>query len=38
VQQTLVDVEGDEDWSLDFVVDADTAGGPPRIALQRIGV
>jgi hypothetical protein len=38
VQQTLVDAEGDEDWSLDCLVDTDTAGGPPRVALQRIGV
>jgi hypothetical protein len=38
VQQTLVDAEEDEDWSLDVLVDTDTAGGPPRIALQRIGI
>jgi superfamily II RNA helicase len=36
-QQTLVDAEGDEDWSLDCVVDVQ-AGAPPAIQLQRIGV
>jgi len=36
VQQTLVDAEGDEDWSLDCIVDAE--GATPRIELQRIGV
>ncbi|HEY7374901.1 MAG TPA: DUF3516 domain-containing protein, partial [Polyangia bacterium] len=38
VQQTLVDGEGDEDWSLDCIVDTDPAAGPPRIRLQRIGI
>ena len=38
VQQTLVDAEGDEDWSLDCVADAQSAGGPPAIQLQRIGI
>ena len=38
VQQTLVDAEGDEDWSLDCVVDVQSAGGPPAIQLQRIGI
>ena len=38
VQQTLVDAEGDEDWSLDCAVDAQSAGGPPAIQLQRIGI
>jgi superfamily II RNA helicase len=37
VQQTLVDGEGDEDWSLDCVVDVQS-GGPPLIELQRIGI
>jgi hypothetical protein len=36
VQQTLVDAEGDEDWSLDCLVD--TNGSSPVIQLQRIGV
>jgi superfamily II RNA helicase len=36
-QQAMIDPEGDEDWSLDCVVDV-TAGGPPRLALTRIGV
>jgi superfamily II RNA helicase len=36
-QQALIDAEGDEDWSLDCVVDTDT-GGPPRLQLQRIGI
>jgi hypothetical protein len=34
-QQTLVDGEGDEDWSIDCVVDA---GAPPFLQLQRIGI
>jgi hypothetical protein len=38
VQQTLVDPEGDEDWSLDCVVDLPPAGGPPVLQLQRIGI
>jgi superfamily II RNA helicase len=38
VQQTLVDAEGDEDWSLDCVVEVPPAGGPPVILLQRIGI
>ena len=37
VQQTLVDAEGDEDWSLDCIVDQDATPGPV-IQLQRIGV
>jgi hypothetical protein len=39
-QQTLVDPEGDEDWSLDCVVDLgeEKAEGTPLIELQRIGV
>jgi hypothetical protein len=37
-QQTLVDGEGDEDWSLDCVVDTDTPAGPPALQLQRIGI
>jgi hypothetical protein len=36
LQQTLVDAEGDEDWSLDCIVD--TNGGAPAITLQRIGI
>jgi hypothetical protein len=36
-QQTLVDAEGDEDWSLDCIVDQDATPGPV-IQLQRIGV
>ena len=36
-QQVLVDGEGDEDWSLDCIVDVEPAG-PPRLQLQRIGV
>jgi hypothetical protein len=36
VQQTLVDAEGDEDWSVDAIVDAN--GSAPRIELQRIGI
>ena len=38
VQQTLVDVDGDEDWSLDCVVETDAAGGQPVLQLQRIGI
>ena len=40
VQQVLVDAEGDEDWSLDCVVDlaAARADGAPILDLQRIGV
>ncbi len=39
-QQVLVDAEGDEDWSLDCVVDlaAARADGAPILDLQRIGV
>jgi superfamily II RNA helicase len=39
-QQTLLDPEGDEDWSLDCVVDLSEAKaeGTPLIELQRIGV
>jgi len=39
-QQTLVDPEGDEDWSLDCVVDLseEKAEGTPLVELQRIGV
>jgi Domain of unknown function (DUF3516) len=36
-QQALVDAEGDEDWSIDCLIDTD-AGGPPRLQLQRIGI
>ena len=36
LQQTLVDAEGDEDWSLDCVVE--TNGGALAITLQRIGI
>jgi hypothetical protein len=36
VQQTLVDAEGDEDWSIDAIVDAN--GATPVIQLQRIGI
>jgi superfamily II RNA helicase len=36
-QQVLVDGEGDEDWSLDCLVEA-APDGPPRLVLQRIGV
>ena len=36
-QQALIDPEGDEDWSLDCVVDI-KPGAPPRLALTRIGV
>ena len=36
-QQAMIDPEGDEDWSLDCVVDV-APGGPPRLALTRIGV
>ncbi len=36
LQQTLVDAEGDEDWSLDCIVE--TTGGAPAITLQRIGI
>jgi len=38
VQQTLVDAEGDEDWSLDCIVDVPETPGPPIIQLQNIGV
>jgi len=38
VQQTLVDAEGDEDWSLDCVVDVDPSRAAPAIHLQRIGI
>ncbi len=38
VQQTLVDADEDEDWSLDCVVDVASSGGPPAISLQRIGI
>jgi len=38
VQQTLVDAEGDEDWSLDCVVETAAASGPPVLQLQRIGI
>jgi superfamily II RNA helicase len=39
-QQVLVDAEGDEDWSLDCVVDLSSAraDGSPILDLQRIGV
>jgi len=39
-QQALIDPEGDEDWSLDCVVDLTTArtDGAPILDLQRIGV
>jgi superfamily II RNA helicase len=39
-QQTLLDPEGDEDWSLDCVVDLseEKAEGTPLLELQRIGV
>jgi superfamily II RNA helicase len=39
-QQVLVDAEGDEDWSLDCVVDLTAArtDGAPILDLQRIGV
>jgi hypothetical protein len=37
VQQTLVDPEGDEDWSLDCIVDV-TSAGPPVLQLQRVGI
>jgi uncharacterized protein DUF3516/helicase-like protein len=39
-QQVLVDAEGDEDWSLDCVVDlaASRTDGAPILDLQRIGV
>ncbi|HVU52852.1 MAG TPA: DUF3516 domain-containing protein [Polyangia bacterium] len=39
-QQTLLDPEGDEDWSLDCIVDlgAEKAEGTPLLELQRIGV
>ena len=40
VQQTLVDPEGDEDWSLDGIVDVngDRPEGAPRFELGRVGV
>ena len=38
VQQTLVDADEDEDWSLDCIVDVGAAGAPPAIQLQRIGI
>jgi superfamily II RNA helicase len=38
VQQTLVDADEDEDWSLDCLVDVEAAGAPPAIQLQRIGI
>jgi len=37
-QQTLVDAEGDEDWSVDCIVDAPPAGAVPSLRLQRIGI
>jgi superfamily II RNA helicase len=37
-QQTLLDPEGDEDWSLDCIVDLDRPEGLPMLDLQRIGV
>jgi len=37
-QQTLVDAEGDEDWSLDCTIETDAAGGQPVLQLQRIGI
>jgi superfamily II RNA helicase len=39
VQQTLVDLEGEEDWALHGVVDttADRPDGAPRFELERIG-
>jgi uncharacterized protein DUF3516 len=39
-QQTLLDPEGDEDWSLDCVVDLadERPEGAPLLDLQRIGV
>ncbi len=39
-QQTLLDPEGDEDWSLDCIVDLgeDRPEGAPLLDLQRIGV
>ena len=39
-QQTLLDAEGDEDWSLDCIVDLgeDKPEGAPLLDLQRIGV
>jgi hypothetical protein len=38
VQQTLVDPDGDEDWSLDCIVEAPADGGSPALQLQRIGI
>ena len=38
VQQTLVDAEGDEDWSLDCIVDVPPPGAAPSLRLQRIGI
>jgi superfamily II RNA helicase len=40
VQQTLLDPEGEEDWSLDCIVDLtdEKPDGAPLIDLQRIGV
>jgi hypothetical protein len=37
-QQTLVDGEGDEDWSIDCLVDVNAAGAPPFLQLQRLGI
>ncbi len=37
-QQTLLDPEGDEDWSLDCIVDLDRPEGLPMLELQRIGI
>jgi hypothetical protein len=38
-QQVLVDGDGDEDWSLDCLVDlTGRRPGEPLLALQRIGV
>jgi hypothetical protein len=38
-QQVLVDGDGDEDWSLDCLVDLTARGaGAPLLALQRIGI
>jgi uncharacterized protein DUF3516 len=40
VQQVLVDPEGDEDWSIDAIVDLslERPEGAPRLDVQRIGV
>jgi hypothetical protein len=38
VQQTLVDRDGDDDWSLDCVVDVEQVGTGVALKLQRIGI